>query len=89
MTLFLLPGNKIILFSTINIVSKSLNKFSSTLLLLKRKRLLVNYPIPLTDLHQNQKAVSLLQPRHIYIKNYLILFEYAAVTVRHRKNYPS
>ena len=37
--IILLPGNKIILFLTITIFSKSLNKFSSTLLLLKRKRL--------------------------------------------------
>ena len=61
MTLFLLPGNKITLFSTITIVSKSLNKFSSTLLLLKRKRLQVNYPFPLTDLHHNLQALSTLQ----------------------------
>ena len=59
--LILLLGNKIILFLTITIVWKSLNKFSSTLLLLKRKRLKVNYPFPLTDLHQNQKALSTLQ----------------------------
>ena len=44
--IILLPGNKIILFLTITIVSKSLNKFSSTLLLLKRKKLQVNYPLP-------------------------------------------
>ena len=65
MTLFLLPGNKIILFSTITIVSKSLNKFSSTLLLLKRKKLQVNYPFPLTDLHQNRKSLRPLQFRDV------------------------
>ena len=45
-----LPGNKIILFITITIVWKSLNEFSSTLLLLKRKRLQVNYPVSYTHL---------------------------------------
>ena len=56
--IILLPGNKIILFLTINIVWKSLNKFSSTLLLLKRKRLQVNYPFPSTDLHQKSKVLE-------------------------------
>ena len=65
MTLFLLPGNKIILFSTITIVSKSLNKFSSTLLLLKHKTLQVNYPVPLTDLHQKQQVLRTLQFRAV------------------------
>ena len=41
-------------YLTITIVWKSLNEFSSTLLLLKRKRLQVNYPFPFTDLHEHQ-----------------------------------
>ena len=71
-------------YLTITIVSKNLNKFSSTLLLLKRKRLLVNYPFPLTDLHQNRKA-WVLYNSGTYAKNDLILFEFAAVIVCHRK----
>ena len=62
----LLPGNKIILFLTITIVSKSLNKFSSTLLLLKRKRLQVNVPpVSYTHLYahfaENYKLLQIQQ----------------------------
>ena len=42
------------IFKTLEIRTVSYTHlFSSTLLLLKRKRLQVNYPFPLTDLHQN------------------------------------
>ena len=44
----------------------------------------VNYPFPLTDLHQNRKTLRSLQFRK-YAKNYLILLEFAAVIVSQKK----
>ena len=50
-----MPGNKIILFLTITIGWKSLNEFSSTLLLIKRKRLQVNYPLSLIHIWERER----------------------------------
>ena len=52
-----------------------------------KKTLPVNYPLPLTDLHQTQQVLGTLQFR-AEAKHYLILFEFSAVIVRHKKNYP-
>ena len=48
--------------------------------LLKYQMLQVNYPFPLTDLHQKQQVLSTLQNRSV-CKNCQIQFEFAAVIV--------